>query len=206
MGGRTIYRTLSPKRTPFQTGIDRWPHLWMVPGKRWISHMHPMWLWGHRLFKILSPGPVFYGTKWLLWCPHKQSPTFHSKCKIDKGLIRKGSTIDHWRSQCKGQIIMAHSLCIHSTVSSTVFWLVMPYDLGRAWSLTGVYHFHHQGWRVSQARKQAQLSTCFYWCLSCITLQPWRQRLYLTLKCLSVSELHVITTQKIYLSDLNQNC
>jgi hypothetical protein len=27
MGGRTIYRTLSPKRTPFQTGIDRWPHL-----------------------------------------------------------------------------------------------------------------------------------------------------------------------------------
>jgi hypothetical protein len=27
MGGRTIYRTLSPKRTPFQTGIDRGPHL-----------------------------------------------------------------------------------------------------------------------------------------------------------------------------------
>jgi hypothetical protein len=23
IGGKTIYRTLSPKRTPFQTGIDR---------------------------------------------------------------------------------------------------------------------------------------------------------------------------------------
>jgi hypothetical protein len=28
MDDRTIYRTLSPKRTPFQTGFDRWSHLW----------------------------------------------------------------------------------------------------------------------------------------------------------------------------------
>jgi hypothetical protein len=90
MGGRTIYRTLSPKRTPFQTGIDRWPHLWMMPGNRWICHRHPMWLWGHSLFKILSPGPVFYETKWLLWRPYKPSPTFHLKCRIDTGLIKKG--------------------------------------------------------------------------------------------------------------------
>jgi hypothetical protein len=30
-----------------------------------------MWLWGHSLFNISSPGPVLYGTKWLLWRPHK---------------------------------------------------------------------------------------------------------------------------------------
>jgi hypothetical protein len=52
MGGRTIYGTLSPKRTPVETGIDEWPHLWSAPGKRWISHTCPMWLWGHSLFKI----------------------------------------------------------------------------------------------------------------------------------------------------------
>jgi hypothetical protein len=108
MGGRAIYRTL------FQIGINRWFHLWMVPGKRWISHTHPMWLWGHSLFKISLRGPVLYGTKWLLWRPHKRSPICHSKCRIDKGLIKTGSTIDHWRSQCKGWIIMAHPLCIHS--------------------------------------------------------------------------------------------
>jgi hypothetical protein len=51
MGGRTIYRTLSPKRTPFQTRIDRW-----------LSHTHPMWLWRYSLFKISSPGPVFCAT------------------------------------------------------------------------------------------------------------------------------------------------
>jgi hypothetical protein len=88
MGGRTIYRTLSPKRTPFQTGIDRWPHLWKVPRRRIISHTYPMWLWGHSLPKISSAGPVVYETKWLLWCPHKQSSTFHSKCRTKKGSIR----------------------------------------------------------------------------------------------------------------------
>jgi hypothetical protein len=39
---------------------------------------------------------------------------FHSKCRIDKWLIKRGSTLDHWRMQCKGQIITAHPLCIHS--------------------------------------------------------------------------------------------
>jgi hypothetical protein len=28
---------------------------------------------------------------------------FHSKCRINRGLIQRGSTIDHWRSQCEGQ-------------------------------------------------------------------------------------------------------
>jgi hypothetical protein len=31
MDGRTIYRTLSLKRVPFQTGIDWWSHLRKVP-------------------------------------------------------------------------------------------------------------------------------------------------------------------------------
>jgi hypothetical protein len=95
-----------------KTGIERWPHLRTVPGKRWISHTHPTWLCNHSLFKISSPGPVFYGTKWLLWRPHKQSPTCHSKCRIDKGLIKRGSTIDHWWSRCKDRIIMARPLWI----------------------------------------------------------------------------------------------
>jgi hypothetical protein len=47
MGGRTTYWTLPPKRTPFQTGIYRWPNLWMVPRRRWISHTYLMWLWVH---------------------------------------------------------------------------------------------------------------------------------------------------------------
>jgi hypothetical protein len=64
-----------------------------------------MWLWGQSLFKIASPGPVLCGIKWLLWRPHKESPTFHSKCWINKGLIKRGSTINHWRSQCKGRIL-----------------------------------------------------------------------------------------------------
>jgi hypothetical protein len=64
MDGRTIYRTLSPKETLFQTGSDRRPHLWMMPRRRWISHTYPMWLWGHSLFKISSPGSVLYGTNY----------------------------------------------------------------------------------------------------------------------------------------------
>jgi hypothetical protein len=38
---------------------------------RWISHAYPMRLWGYSLYKISSHGPVLYGTKWLLWRPHK---------------------------------------------------------------------------------------------------------------------------------------
>jgi hypothetical protein len=114
-GGKTIYRTLSPKRAPCETGIDRWSHLRKVLRRRWISHTYSMRLWGHSLCQISSHGSVLYGTKWLLWRPHKQSPTFHSKCRINKELIKRGSTIDRWMSLCKGRIITAtpHSF-IHS--------------------------------------------------------------------------------------------
>jgi hypothetical protein len=65
-------------------------------------HTYPVWLWGHSLFTISLPVPVLYRTKWLLWRPHRQGPTLHSKCGINKGLIKKGSTIDLQRSRCKG--------------------------------------------------------------------------------------------------------
>jgi hypothetical protein len=113
MGDRTIYRTLSSKRTHLQNGTNRLTYLQMVPWKKWIGHTHPMWLWGYSLFKILSLGPVFYRTKWLRWWPHKQSPTFPSQCWIDKELNKKGEAqyITEGRSARAGR---AHHLCIHS--------------------------------------------------------------------------------------------
>jgi hypothetical protein len=71
-------------------------------------------------------GQFFYGAKWLLWRPHK----FHSKCRINKGLIKRGSTIDHWRSRCKGRIsgpplihtyIITHQL-LHSSSLIQYSW------------------------------------------------------------------------------------
>jgi hypothetical protein len=75
----------SPKRTPFQTVIDRWRNLRTMPGKRRISHTHPTWLWGYSLFKISSPGPVFYGTKWLLWCTMNKVLHFIQNVGLIKG-------------------------------------------------------------------------------------------------------------------------
>jgi hypothetical protein len=87
MDGKTIYRTLSPERTRFQNGIDRWPHLRKVPRRRWISRAHPMWFWGYSLYNILKPVPVVYGTKRLLWRPIKSHISF--KIRIHKGLTEK---------------------------------------------------------------------------------------------------------------------
>jgi hypothetical protein len=72
-----------------------------VPRRGRISHTHPVWLWGCSPSKILSPGPVFYGTKWLPWRPHRWGHTLHSRCRINKGLIKRGRTIDLERSRCK---------------------------------------------------------------------------------------------------------
>jgi hypothetical protein len=123
------------------------PHLRRVPSRRWISHTYPMSLWGHRLFRISSPGPVLYGTKWLLWRPHKQSPTFHSKYRINKMLIKRGSTTDHWRSRCKGRILwptLIHTYIhtyIHSFVQSSIFW---EFTISIVLSKKGVYvHVSH---------------------------------------------------------------
>jgi hypothetical protein len=96
---------LSPKRAPLQIGIDWRFHLRKVPRRRRISHTYAMLLWGQSLFKILTLGPVLHGTKWLLWCPHIQSLTLHLRRGINKGLIKRGSTTDHWRLRCKGWIL-----------------------------------------------------------------------------------------------------
>jgi hypothetical protein len=134
MGGRTTYRTLPPKRTHFQTAIGWWPHLRKVPRREGeISHTHPMWLWGNSLFKISSPWPVLHGTKWLLWRSHIQSLTLHSRYGINKGLIKRGSTIGHWKSRCKGWISWPTSytyiyiyIYIPSYLSKIYFNIVHP--------------------------------------------------------------------------------
>jgi hypothetical protein len=53
----------------------------------------------------------------LLW----QSPTLHSWCRINKGLIKRGSTIDHWRSWCNSWILWpAPYTYIH-----TLLWILL---------------------------------------------------------------------------------
>jgi hypothetical protein len=79
MGRRITYWTLPPKRTPFQTGTDRWPDLWKAPTRRRISHTHPVWLWGHSSLKISSLGWVLHGTKWLLWRPTFRNENIQSQ-------------------------------------------------------------------------------------------------------------------------------
>jgi hypothetical protein len=85
VGGRTTYRTLSLKRTLFQNGTDRQSYLQKVPKKRWISHTHPMQVWGHSLLKISSPGPLLYGTKRLSWCPISRILYFIQSAGLLKG-------------------------------------------------------------------------------------------------------------------------
>jgi hypothetical protein len=139
MDSRTIYRALSSKRTPFQTGTDEWSHLWKVPRGRWISQTCPMWLWGYSSFTISSPGPVLHGTKWLIWRPHKQSPTFHSKCGINTGLIKKkASTTDEWRSWCRGRMWATPYRYIHTYLHAYIHTYIHTYM-----SLMQVNHLQH---------------------------------------------------------------
>jgi hypothetical protein len=114
LGSRTFPVVTVTASHPVEQVDGRWPHLRKVPRRRRIGHAYPMWLWGHSLLKISSPGPVLHGTKWLLWRPHRQGPALHSKCRINKGLIERGSTIDRWRLWHKGRSIMAHTSYPHS--------------------------------------------------------------------------------------------
>jgi hypothetical protein len=82
-------------------------------------------------------GQFFLGTKWLLWRRHIQSPTLHSRCWINKGLIKRGSTIDHWRSRCKGWIF--GPLLIHTYI-----------QLDRKWG----------GWQTKRNTHVLQISGC----------------------------------------------
>jgi hypothetical protein len=101
MGGTTIYRTLSCKRTTFQTGSDCPTCEWCLEKDESATHI----LCDYEAIANLKFRHLghFNGTKWPLWRSYIQSPTFHSKCRIDKGVKQKrGSTIDNWKSQCKG--------------------------------------------------------------------------------------------------------
>jgi hypothetical protein len=109
-----------PKRAPFQIGVDWWSHLRKVPRRRRISHTYSVWLWGCSSCKISSPGPDFHGTKWLLWRPHIHSPTLHSRCGINKGLIKRGITIDYWMVTVQGLDFMAHHLYIHTYIHTHI--------------------------------------------------------------------------------------
>jgi hypothetical protein len=84
MDSWTIYRT------PYQIGTDGRSYLWKCLEED-ESATHVLCNWGFSSFTISSPGSVLHGTKWLLWRPHKQSPTCHSKCGINRGLnLKKG--------------------------------------------------------------------------------------------------------------------
>jgi hypothetical protein len=77
--------------------------------------------------KISSAGPVFRGTKWLLWRPHTQSPTLHCRCGINKGLIKRSSTINHWRLRCKGWILwLTPCTYIHTYILGLEHWSSIP--------------------------------------------------------------------------------
>jgi hypothetical protein len=119
------------------TLLGRWPYLRKVPRKRLISHTYPMRLWGHSLFKISSPGPVFYGTKLLLRRPHKYNPTFHSKCRTDKGLTKRGSTTDlEGRCARAGLLWFTPYAFIHSFICGSnvqYIWSSLLYNVYR-WS------------------------------------------------------------------------
>jgi hypothetical protein len=61
-----------------------------------------------------------------------------------------------------------------------VFWVVTSCCSQRAWPLRGTYRLHVRGWKVNQARNRRNG-------------QPTE---LVPLKCWTVSELHIVTTQK----------
>jgi hypothetical protein len=51
----------------------------------------------------------------------------HSKCRINEGLNKRGSTRDHWRSRCKGRIswhtpYMHINTCIYTELCNVDLW------------------------------------------------------------------------------------
>jgi hypothetical protein len=56
-----------------------------------------------RNYPVIVTGSILYGTKWLFLRPHVQNPTLRLKRRFAEGTIKRGSTTDHCRSQCKGQ-------------------------------------------------------------------------------------------------------
>jgi hypothetical protein len=89
-----------------------------------------MWLWGYSLPKISPPGSVLHGTKWLLWRPRKESPTFHLKYRIN-------------RVNPKGK----HNRPLKVAVGGPVLWLTPQThtQMLREWSASHSNRFTQQG-------------------------------------------------------------
>jgi hypothetical protein len=85
----------------FKMGLNADPICWEVSRRWWIKYTHLMWLWGGCLHKSPSLGSILYGTKWLLWRLHRQSPTLHSKCGINHGLIKRNNNRS-WKVAVQG--------------------------------------------------------------------------------------------------------
>jgi hypothetical protein len=85
---------------------------WKVPGKRWISHTRPMWLWGYRLLKILSPG--CYCTEPGDYQDTPLSKILHFVWSVGllRGWNRRGYTVDYRWSWCK-ESVKANPLLLH---------------------------------------------------------------------------------------------
>jgi hypothetical protein len=112
MGGRTIYRTLSPERHLFTLGLtgDSTCERCLEEDESVTHILRDCEVIYYLIFRHL--GQFF--VELLLWHPHKRSHTFHSKRGISKGLIKRGSRIDRWWSRRKGRIVMTHPSYIQS--------------------------------------------------------------------------------------------
>jgi hypothetical protein len=82
------------------------------------SYIHVQYMLNVHHWQLIS---TLSKIKWLFRCPHVQNPVLHLKHRIAEGIIKRGSTIDHCRSQCKGQEgpPLKHSF-IHTRSSSNL--------------------------------------------------------------------------------------
>jgi hypothetical protein len=78
-------------------------------------------------------------------------------------------------------------------MSSRLLWVVTRSSTLRAWWLIGIYHFHLQDQRVSQA----EFAICNFWFLSWLTLRSWRWRWYIPMNHQTLFALKDVTDQHL---------
>jgi hypothetical protein len=160
----------------FKLGLTDYPICERCIEDESATHTHTMGLWGCSSYEISSPGPVFHGTKWLLWRPQIQSPTLHSRYGINKEFIKRGSTIDHWRSRCKGRIfcpILMH-IYIHAHIAEITIEAAhssgFSAERKNAWSETSAPSYIFMAWCLNKywgnfsfiSRYDMWLSSCWF--------------------------------------------
>jgi hypothetical protein len=91
---------------------------------------------------------------------------------------------------------LCNRLSWQDVVKIAVLCVATPCSPNRALLFGGIYRLHLQGGRVSQARNQQKLVTCFRSFLSWLTLWPRRWRWYVPPKRPSLADPHGVTTQK----------